>query len=111
LNALAAAPEATCEAMSRARIGQPAYPEEGATLVLQVARLAPNADGEPGSLRVSVSGPGVDGVARFAAEGLPPVVLRALRSINREYPLGVETILAAGERVVSLPRSAAVDWE
>ena len=97
-------------ALAAAQVGHPAYPETGATVVIQVERLGAEGVGD-GALTVLVEGPGVDGVARFRIQGLSTAVLAVLREKNEEYPLGIDTIFTCGARLVSIPRSGRLRWE
>lgn len=75
--------------------GEPAFPDRSATLIAEVARLAP----EGARLR----GPGIAGEAALS---LPdPVPFRANRLL---FPLGVDVILTCGARLAALPRSVEV---
>lgn len=91
------------------KTGELEYPELAATVVLQVTRL----EGHPfeGSLIVTTSGPGVDGSRQFHVAGLDAPFLTLLRNINEEFPLGLDLILTAGEKIVCLPRSQRLEWE
>jgi alpha-D-ribose 1-methylphosphonate 5-triphosphate synthase subunit PhnH len=84
------------------RRGTPDRPDLACRLVLACA-------GFDGGAHLELTGPGVDGTARLAVDGVPVEALEALVAVNRRYPVGVDTFLVdpAG-RVAGLPRSTAV---
>jgi len=96
-------------AIAAARSGLPAYPETGATAVIQLQRL--DAQPFPGSLAICVAGPGVDGTACFHTAGVSTAVLATVSDRNDEYPLGIDIFFTCGERVVSIPRSCRMRCE
>ncbi len=86
------------------RAGNPAYPDESATLVV----LSPLFNGESG-VPVSLTGPGIAGRTALTLPGLTPSDLANLAAANAEPPLGVDVILVdPGGTVVCLPRSTRV---
>ena len=87
--------------LSRFSAGTDEGPEEGATVVLQVAGL-----GVGEVLRLA--GPGIEVVTELRVEGLPEG-FREEWAINRAgFPRGVDVILCAGERVAALPRTVGI---
>ncbi len=92
--------DAALARLARAAVGDPLYPDEGATVVVP-ARI-----GEGPELRLS--GPGVDGTARLRAGGLHPG-LWPLRAGLCRYPLGIEMIFLDGDRIAAIPRSTTVE--
>jgi alpha-D-ribose 1-methylphosphonate 5-triphosphate synthase subunit PhnH len=83
------------------RAGTDEQPELGATIIVQVAGLG---SGE----RYRLSGPGVDGSATLAIAELHG--LAGAWAANRaRFPLGVDLVLCAGERIAALPRSVAIE--
>ncbi len=84
------------------------FPERGATLIIMVDAIAE----EGGGLRLTLRGPGVDGVRTLAIKGLCPANMHRVRELNREFPLGVDLILTdQNGTLAALPRSCAVDIE
>ena len=81
-------------------VGEPAYPDRAATLIIEVAAL----DGGPA---LELSGPGIDGRARLAPV-LRPGAVAALRANAAQFPLGLDFFLTAGRQVAGLPRSALI---
>ncbi len=102
------------EEIDRARTGNLAYPEQGATLVVQVAALSPAP--MPDSLRLTLAGPGIESEAAVFVSGAPVELFEALQKRNVEFPLGVDSFftcdsLSAGPCVMALPRTTRVKWE
>jgi alpha-D-ribose 1-methylphosphonate 5-triphosphate synthase subunit PhnH len=81
--------------------GSDAYPEEGATVIIQVPGLSDNGP-------LILSGPGIDGTRRFGAEGLPDSFWRERAIVNGGFPRGIDLILCAGHRIAALPRTTEV---
>ncbi|WP_372426665.1 phosphonate C-P lyase system protein PhnH [Salinarimonas chemoclinalis] len=81
--------------------GEQAYPDRSTTLVLACERL----DTERGLV---LAGPGIRGVARLDAAPLPENFLARWRANGALFPRGVDLILAAGDRVVGLPRTTTI---
>lgn len=83
-------------------IGTDTYPDRAATLVIEV----PSLEGGPAC---TWRGPGIDGEARVAIEGLGADFWPAWAANHALFPCGVDLVFAAGSRLVSLPRSVAVE--
>lgn len=81
-------------------MGEPAYPDRSATLIVEVAALV-------GGQELALSGPGIEDTARLAPV-LPAGAAAALRRNAARYPLGLDIFFAAGERVAGLPRSTKI---
>jgi alpha-D-ribose 1-methylphosphonate 5-triphosphate synthase subunit PhnH len=97
------------ESLALARIGDPAYPETGATVVVDVLQMA--AEPFSGAVCLRVAGPGVDGERRLYLSGVESAFLATLRMANQEYPLGVDTYFVCGGQVAAMPRSVSFSWE
>jgi len=105
--------------LRRLRRGTLAYPDEGATLVLSVPRLAALEDGSVGAcgadgagLVVALSGPGVPAgqSRRLLVGGVGPGLVEARRDAVADYPAGIDLFLVDGEgRIAGLPRSAQLE--
>lgn len=76
-------------------VGTPDYPDRSATLIVEMPALT--ADGP------TLRGPGIDGAATLS---LPDA--DALRLNHARFPLGLDLILCAGDRLACLPRSTEV---
>lgn len=78
-------------------LGEPAYPDRSATLLIEVGRLAAGSGTE-------LSGPGINGSARLDA-ALPDGLLEARAALRPLHPLGLDLILTCGDRLAALPRT------
>jgi alpha-D-ribose 1-methylphosphonate 5-triphosphate synthase subunit PhnH len=98
-------PRATITSVRR---GRTEAPEEAARLALGCRRIT--AGHTPGcDVLVELQGPGIPGARRVALDGVPTAALRALRDVNRSFPVGVDTWLVADDhQVVGLPRSTRI---
>jgi alpha-D-ribose 1-methylphosphonate 5-triphosphate synthase subunit PhnH len=102
------------EELRRARPGSLAYPEQGATAVLQVAALSPAP--MKGALRLALTGPGIETETAVFVLGAPESLFEILRERNAEFPLGIDCYLtcdslSAGPCVLALPRTTRIAWE
>lgn len=77
-------------------------PEDGATVVVQVAALG-------AGRRLRLSGPGLEHPVVFAVDGLGEGFVAAWAANHGRYPLGVDVVLCAGDRLAALPRSVVVE--
>ena len=91
----------TPPALSSLDQGTDEEPQRAATLILQVASLE---EGRGWRL----SGPGIEHEHRLQVEGAPAGFLAAWAASRARFPLGVDVILCAGERVAALPRSTTI---
>lgn len=78
--------------------GSDAYPENGATVILQVPDLSPSGP-------LVLSGPGVDGEIRLGVDGVPDAFWSARDAVNGGFPRGIDLILCAGHEIAALPRT------
>jgi alpha-D-ribose 1-methylphosphonate 5-triphosphate synthase subunit PhnH len=102
------------EDIHRARAGSLAYPDLGATVVLQVAAISPAP--MPGCLRLTLTGPGIETETVIFVLGAPRALFETLRERNAEFPLGIDSFLtcdslSAGPCVLALPRTTRVQCE
>lgn len=81
--------------------GSQEYPDRSTTVVLELASL----EGGPS---VVLEGPGIDGSIEIAPVGLPPHFESMWADNGTLYPRGVDLILAAGNRILCLPRTAKI---
>ena len=84
--------------MSGFAIGQEAYPELSATVLIQVADFT---SGAPRRLR----GPGIAATEVICPAGLDAPFWTEWRFNQALYPCGVDVILIAGDQLAGLPRS------
>lgn len=79
------------------RMGEAEYPDRGVTLVLDLAAFEGAA--------LTLSGPGIQSTAALPL-GPACAAIRSLTALNAaSYPLGLDLILCAGDRVAALPRT------
>jgi alpha-D-ribose 1-methylphosphonate 5-triphosphate synthase subunit PhnH len=64
-----------------------------------------------GGAPVRLSGPGIRETAVIAPQGLRACFWDEVRENAARFPLGVDLILAAGERIAALPRTTHVTAE
>lgn len=81
--------------------GSDAYPERGATVIVEVADLA-----EGGPLRLT--GPGIQREHRLTVTGLPETFFKEWALQREIFPRGVDVFLTRGETLCGLPRTVAI---
>jgi alpha-D-ribose 1-methylphosphonate 5-triphosphate synthase subunit PhnH len=101
------------EALKLAKAGRLDFPENGATVILQIAAVSPAPLSD--CLRLTLAGPGIETESNVFVSGVSPAFLDAFRDRNREFPVGVDLILtcnslSAGPCILSLPRTTDVRW-
>lgn len=84
--------------------GIPDYPDRSTTVVLQVEALATGGTGG-----VRLTGPGIVDARMLHAAGVPPALWAEFRANRGPFPLGVDLILAARDRIAAIPRSTAME--
>lgn len=84
-------------------------PEFGVTLVLTVDDLSVSA--RAGSTALRLSGPGIEGERVLHVAGLHPVWLSRRADWVGAYPLGVDLVLCAADRLTALPRTTRIHFE
>ena len=88
-------PWAELRPLDRFRIGTPEYPDQSATLIVEMESLTQTG--------ATLSGPGIQTTAHLS---LPDV--DAIRRNAKAFPLGLDFIFTAGSTVAALPRSTEV---
>ncbi len=83
-------------------LGTDPYPDRSATLLIEVPELG------TGTAR-TWRGPGIDGEASVAMDGLSDAFWRAWADNHALFPCGVDIVFAAGSQLLALPRSIAVE--
>ena len=83
-------------------IGTPERPDLSATLIVEV-------DGFAAGPAARLSGPGFDAPRTLAVDGVDDGFWAYAAANAAQFPLGVDFILCAGDRLVGLPRSAKVE--
>jgi alpha-D-ribose 1-methylphosphonate 5-triphosphate synthase subunit PhnH len=81
--------------------GDPAYPDRGATIIVQCPSLS-------GGRSLMLAGPGIASTQAFAVSGLPEGFEAQMRANTSRFPLGVDLIFASGASIVALPRSTRI---
>ena len=87
---------ADLQPVTRFRTGLPDYPDRSATLIVEMDRLANHGP--------TLTGPGIETASWL---NLPETA--AFRANRDLFPLGFDTIFAAGDRIAGLPRSTRVE--
>jgi len=82
--------------VTRFRIGQPDYPDRSATLIVECDRLVNHGP--------ALTGPGIETATWL---NLPETA--AFHANRALFPLGFDTLFAAGDRIAGLPRSTRVE--
>lgn len=82
--------------------GDPAYPDQSATLLVEVADLEQGRE-------LSLSGPGILDRAALRVDGLDEDFWREWRLNHQRFPLGLDLFLIQGRRICGLPRSTRVE--
>jgi len=101
--ALLTAHEAQPELLQRLNGGSDAAPQDSATAVIAVSAL--DADTGPQRWR----GPGIERQHRPAIAGLDEAFWAWRRAQAGSFPCGLDFVMAAGERLLALPRSTHVE--
>ena len=91
--------EGVSDALTAIRCGSALYPDDGATLVAQVAYGT--------GQRLRLTGPGIDG-ARDMVLALP-AEFWAMRAQLCAYPEGFDLLLIDGHQVIGIPRSTQIE--
>jgi alpha-D-ribose 1-methylphosphonate 5-triphosphate synthase subunit PhnH len=81
--------------------GTPEYPDRAATLILAVDALDDSAGW-------SLSGPGILGARTFLPCGIDDAFTGEWRASRAEFPLGIDVLFAARDRLAGLPRSTTL---
>lgn len=92
--------------------GLPAYPEQGATAVIQVTELTHGQPPNESVVAMTLEGPGILGQSNLWVTGLLPKHLSVWQEVNGEFPLGIDVLLVTpGGQVAGIPRSTNFTWE
>jgi alpha-D-ribose 1-methylphosphonate 5-triphosphate synthase subunit PhnH len=84
------------------RAGTADYPDRSATLILAVSDLT-NVDGW------RLSGPGIAGTRSFQPRPIDDGFVAEWRENHARFPLGIDILFAAEDRVAGLPRSCKLE--
>lgn len=92
------------------KTGIPEYPDQSATLLIQVDQLSKTPI--PGGLTLHLEGPGIDGHTQVSVAGILPEWLEAIRQANKAYPLGIDVFwIDRHQGICGLPRTTRFNWE
>ncbi|SKA27158.1 alpha-D-ribose 1-methylphosphonate 5-triphosphate synthase subunit PhnH [Enhydrobacter aerosaccus] len=83
-------------------IGNDAYPDRSATVVVEVPSLR-------GGPSLTLRGPGIDGQAQMAIPGLTDDFVQERAANHALFPCGVDLVFTAGSELLALPRSIVVE--
>lgn len=90
--------------MQQAKMGSLEYPDESATLIIQVEGFE-RTDG----LSVQLQGPGIEGQRTISVSGIEPLLIETFMEVNSEYPLGIDCIFAAPDNsIMCIPRTSRI---
>ena len=89
-------------ALAEFHLGSETYPDESATVILQVSSLE-------GGEAVALSGPGIRDQRDFRANGTAEGFWQQRREIEALFPLGIDLVFASGESLAAVPRSTRVE--
>jgi alpha-D-ribose 1-methylphosphonate 5-triphosphate synthase subunit PhnH len=100
--------------LNQLKSGSLSFPDQGATVVLQIAAISPAP--LEGSLRLMLTGPGIESETVVYVLGASEAFFSTLRERNAEFPLGIDTFLtcdslSAGPCVMALSRTTRIRWE
>ena len=89
--------------------GSPEYPDESASIFLQVERLSKTPLGA--SWEITATGPGINASDKLYVQGLKENYLEVLSDINSTYPQGIDLYLSSSENsICGIPRSIQLSW-
>lgn len=84
------------------KLGTLYSPHEGATMLWRCSEI----DG--GSLRLKISGPGVENYKLITVGGLDPSWIQARKAWVARFPMGVDVIICDAHRFFGIPRTSFV---
>lgn len=98
---------APLDAVHEARLGLPAYPEGGATVIVQIEQVGRSSS--VGGLQLTLEGPGIESREIVYVAGLRSELPALLQERNREFPLGLDAIFVTPhDSLFCLPRTTRV---
>ena len=81
--------------------GTQEYPDRSTTIVIELPALT-------GGVAMTLRGPGIAETREIAPTGLPPHFGRMWAENRALFPRGVDLVLAAGRRILCLPRTTGI---
>jgi alpha-D-ribose 1-methylphosphonate 5-triphosphate synthase subunit PhnH len=98
------------EYIEKALEGEPEYPENGASIIIDLESIS--ATPVSGAVKLNLQGPGVDGQSTVYLKNISIDILKCLQEKNNEFPLGVDTILTDTDgNLIAIPRSSKISWQ
>ena len=95
--------------IDQCKIGDLLYPEKNATIILAVNTIS-NDKIQNFDCQINLSGPGIQTTNHLFVKGLNLANLETIKSLNEEFPLGVDLILTdAFEKITVIPRSIQIE--
>ncbi len=92
------------------KIGTLPYPEDSATIVLDVLNISTEEIAD--SLQLNLKGPGIKTVETVYVTGLNHAIMDAVKEQNFEFPLGIDLMLTDKENnMICIPRSNDFTYE
>jgi len=81
--------------------GSDLYPDRSTTVIVALPTLST-------AQTVTLSGPGIDGTATIAPDGLPTDFRAQWAENHAQFPRGVDLLLVAGGQLLGLPRTTRI---
>jgi alpha-D-ribose 1-methylphosphonate 5-triphosphate synthase subunit PhnH len=98
------------DALSDFKIGSLSYPEDSATVIIDVEKVS-DSNFEK-SIEIIFRGPGVEIQNKVFIGGIRTEILDKVKEINFEFPLGIDLIFCDKDnQIVGLPRSNKFDFK
>ncbi len=98
---------ANVDPIQYAKTGNIRYPDQSATLIIQVSQLAYEHFGS--AQKFTLSGPGIQDSSVLYVDSIYPELLSMLKILNDSYPLGVDAFVAdTGGNFMGLPRTTQI---
>jgi alpha-D-ribose 1-methylphosphonate 5-triphosphate synthase subunit PhnH len=102
--------DSSTEFIENALEGEPEYPENGASIIIDIKSIS--ATPVSGAVQLNLQGPGVDGQSSVYLKDISIDILKCLQEKNDEFPLGVDTILTDTDgNLIAIPRSSKISWQ
>jgi len=89
------------------KTGTLSYPENSATLIIDVNQLSSSP--AINALAIELSGPGIENTTTVYVNGLSSTLLEAIQEQNTEFPLGLDIMLTDNHnQLACIPRSSTI---
>jgi alpha-D-ribose 1-methylphosphonate 5-triphosphate synthase subunit PhnH len=91
------------------KIGTLPYPENSATLIIDVNHLSSSPS--ENTLAIELSGPGIENTTTLYINGLSSTLLKTIQDQNTEFPLGLDIMLTdQNNQLACIPRSSKISF-